>query len=308
MIDSRLQLLVAISEFGTVTAAAEALLRSPSGVSRQIKQLEAEIDLDLLEHEGRRVKLTPAGQRLVEHTRALNAQWESALSDTVAAATQLCGPVIIGGFATIVASVVAPAIVALRETHHELRPIAKEIYSQEIPKALETGEIDVGLFVADESISRVPDYLEVTGFMDDPIDLLVPEGHRFSQRKEIGLEEARDETWITGRSHHDAYKELSAATRSVGYSPQIQHHVQDIPATAALVAAGLAISAVPRIAQTITQPGVSRVPLAGPHRPHRRIMIALRSGSGGNPKIDTAITALHEASHLMQTHPSGQRH
>lgn len=300
MIDSRLQLLVAISEYGTVTAAAEVLFRSPSGVSRQIKQLEAEINLDLLEHDGRRVKLTPAGQRLVEHTRALNAQWESALSDTVGAATQLCGPVVIGGFATIVGSLIAPAVVALGEVHQELRPTVMEIYSQEISKALETGEIDIGLFVADESISRIPDYLEVANFMDDPIDLIVPQDHPFSCRESVGLEEARGEDWITGRVHQDSYMELFAATRSVGYAPQVRHYAQDLPATAALVAAGLGISAVPRIAQTITHPGVRRVPLAGANRPHRRIMVAFRSGSRGNPKIDTGIEALQTAAARLE--------
>lgn len=295
MIDPRLQLLVAVSEYGTVTAAAEVLFRSPSGVSRQIKQLEAEIDLDLLEHEGRRVKLTPAGQRLVEHTRALNAQWESALSDTASAATALCGPVSIGGFATILTSVVTPAVVRLREGHQLLRPTAKEIYSQEITRALETGAIDVGLFVADESTSRLPDYLEVAEFMDDPIDLLVNQSHAFAARDEVRLEEARHEEWVTGLPHQDSYKELYAATRSAGYAPRSSHYAQDLTATAALVAAGLGISAVPRIAQEISHPMVRRVPLTGEHRPHRRIMLTFRAGSRGNPRIDTVIKALEEA-------------
>lgn len=292
MIDSRLQLLLAVSEYGTVTAAAEALFRSPSGVSRQIKQLEAEIDLDLLEHDGRRVKLTPAGQRLVEHTRALNAQWESALSDTASAATQLCGPVVIGGFATILTAVVTPAVVRLRAEHRQVKPVAKEIYSQEISKALETGAIDVGLFVADESTSRLPDYLEVEEFMDDPIDLLVHRDHVFAVRDEVRLEEARHEEWITGLPHQDSYMELYAATRSAGYAPRSSHYAQDLTATTAMVAAGLGISAVPRIAQEISHPQVRRIPLAGEHRPHRRIMVTFRAGSRGNPRIDAAIHAM----------------
>lgn len=295
MIDSRLHLLVAVSEYGTVTAAAEILFRSPSGVSRQIKQLEAELDLDLLEHEGRRVKLTPAGQRLVEHTRALNAQWESALSDTAAAATQLCGPIVMGGFATILASVVTPAVVSLRSAHPLVKPVAKEIYSQEIPKALETGNVDVGLFVADESTSRMPDYLEVVEFMDDPIDLLVPATHHLADQTDIRLEQARHEDWITGLPHQDSYKELYAATRSAGYAPRSSHYAQDLSATTALVAAGLGISAVPRIAREITHPQVRRIPLSGQHRPHRRIMLTLRAGSRENPRIEAAVGALEAA-------------
>ncbi|MGJ9373825.1 LysR substrate-binding domain-containing protein [Nesterenkonia sp. CF4.4] len=67
--------------------------------------------------------------------------------------------------------------------------------------------------------------------------LILPQSHPFSRRESVGLEEARGQDWITGRPHQDTYKELSAATRSVGYAPQIRHYSQDLPATAALVAA-----------------------------------------------------------------------
>ncbi|GAA1438257.1 hypothetical protein [Nocardiopsis tropica] len=65
------------------------------------------MDVDLLERHGRRVRLTPAGQRLVAHVRKLNAQWETALSDTTAAAKQLCGPITVGGFPTSIPSVLS---------------------------------------------------------------------------------------------------------------------------------------------------------------------------------------------------------
>ena len=138
MIDPRLRLLIAVCEYGTVTAAAEALYRSPSGVSKQLKELAAELDVDLLERHGRRVHLTPAGRRLVSHARALHAQWETALSDTTAAARELCGPVALGGFPTSIPSVLTPAVLRLRSEHRLLEPVVKEIYSGEVLTALES--------------------------------------------------------------------------------------------------------------------------------------------------------------------------
>lgn len=295
MIDSRLQLLIAVCEYGTVTAAAEALHRTPSGVSKQLKELAIELDVDILERHGRRVRLTPAGERLVVHARGLNAQWETALSDTTAAARELCGPITIGGFPTAISSIITPALIHMRTRHRQLQPIVKEIYSGQLLTALESGTVDLGLFVADESTSHLADrHIDVTSLMDDPIDLLVPKGHRFSTYDQIRLEDAAQEDWISGHPHQDAYIELLAATRAVGYAPRIAHYAQELTATTALVAAGAGIAAVPRIAMTIPHPNVVHVPLTGTQIPRRRIMLAQRRGSDHNPRITAAITALRD--------------
>ncbi|WP_017589872.1 LysR family transcriptional regulator [Nocardiopsis ganjiahuensis] len=300
MIDSRLRLLIAVCEYGTVTAAAEALYRSPSGVSKQLKDLAAELDVDLLERHGRRVRLTPAGQRLVRHARRLNAQWETALSDTTAAARELCGPITIGGFPTAISSILTPAALRLRERHRLLEPVIQEVYSSELLTALESGSIDLGLFVANETTSHITDsYVEVISLLDDPIDLLVPETHRFAARDEIPLEDAAQEEWISGRPHQDAYIELLAATRAIGYAPRVAHYAQELTATTALVAAGLGIAAVPRIAMTVPHPKVIQIPLTGSQVPRRRIMLALRRGSRDNPRIAAAVTTVQEMSHPL---------
>lgn len=295
MIDPRLRLLIAVCEYGTVTAAAEALYRSPSGVSKQLKELAAELGVDLLERHGRRVHPTPAGRRLVTHARALHAQWETALSDTTAAARELCGTITLGGFPTSIPSVLTPTVLRLRSEHRLLEPVVKEIYSGEILTALESGTVDLGLFVADESTSRIEDsHVDVTGLLDDPIDLLVPQRHPFAGGGPVRLEDAAEEEWISGHAHQDAYIELAAATRAIGYAPRVAHYAQELTATTALVAAGLGIAAVPRIAMTVPHPQVVQVPLTGDQVPRRRVLLALRRGSGSNPRVAAAVTALRE--------------
>lgn len=311
MIDSRLTLLIAVCEYGTVTAAAEALYRSPSGVSKQLKELAAELDVDLLERHGRRVRLTPAGRRLVAHARTLNAQWETALSDTTAAARQLCGPITLGGFPTAISSLLTPAVLRMRTRHRLLQPIIKEIVSSEILTALESGTVDLGLFVANESTSHIADsHVEVISLLDDPIDLLVPANHRFATSDRISLDDAAQEEWISGHVHQDAYIELVAATRAVGYAPRVAHYAQELTATTAMVAAGLGIAAVPRIAMSVSHPKVVQIPLTGNQVPRRRILLAMRRGSRDNPRIAAAITVLRDvATHfeVPRPEPTGQK-
>ncbi|GAB3192894.1 LysR family transcriptional regulator [Nesterenkonia suensis] len=293
MIDARLQLLIAVCEHGTVTAAAEALYRTPSGVSRQLKELARELDVDLLERHGRRVRLTPAGERLVTHARALNAQWETALGDVATAATQLCGPIAIGGFPTAISSIIAPALPGLRAQHSQLRPVVKEVYSGELVAALESGAVDLGVYVADDSTGGLSaDHLTVTGLQDDPLDLLVPRDHPFASVETVTLQDAAHQDWITGHPRQDAYAELLAATRAVGYAPRVAHLAQEFTATTALVAAGAGIAAVPRLAMTIPHPEVVQIPLAGSPVPRRRILLARRRGAEENPRVAAAIRAL----------------
>lgn len=293
MIDARLQLLIAVSEYGTVTAAAEALYRSPSGVSKQLKELAAELDIDLFERHGRRIRLTAAGNRLVDHARTMNAQWEVALSDTAAAARQLCGPVPLGGFPTAVSALIAPTVRALRAEHPGLTPTAHEIHSSEILRSLESGVIDVGIYVAGEDASRLEqDLVTITDLIDDPIDLLVPSGHRFADVDGVTLDDASEEEWVSGRRHQDSYTELLAATRAAGYSPRVVHFAQELTAITALVAQGLGITAVPRMATTVPHPHTVRVPLCGDHVPTRKIVICTRRGAERNPRIVAATDEL----------------
>ena len=84
MIDRRLTVLRAVARHGTVTAAAEACHLTPSAVSHQLQALARELDVVLLEHTGRNVRLTAAANTLLTHADALAAGWERAQADLAA--------------------------------------------------------------------------------------------------------------------------------------------------------------------------------------------------------------------------------
>ena len=67
----RLRLLRELQLRGTIFAVAQSLSFSPSSVSQQLSLLEVEAGVPLLVKSGRRVRLTPAAELLVEHTHVL---------------------------------------------------------------------------------------------------------------------------------------------------------------------------------------------------------------------------------------------
>ena len=77
----RLQLLLALSRLGSMRAVADVHHLTTSTVSQQIAALARETGAQLIEPEGRRVRLTPAGQRLAEHAVTILAAIDSARLD-----------------------------------------------------------------------------------------------------------------------------------------------------------------------------------------------------------------------------------
>src|SRR3954466_6227436 len=77
----RLRLLLELARLGSMRAVAEELGSPPSTVSQQLAVLAREAGATLIEPEGRRVRLTPAGRRLAEHAVTILAALDAARAD-----------------------------------------------------------------------------------------------------------------------------------------------------------------------------------------------------------------------------------
>lgn len=117
----RMQVLRAVITSGSITAAARNLGYTPSAISQQLSALEREAGTELLERVGRGVRPTPAGSLLSEHAETLSTE----LARAEAALTELkegrIGRITIRYFATAGASLVPPAIAAVRREHPGVR-------------------------------------------------------------------------------------------------------------------------------------------------------------------------------------------
>lgn len=141
----RLRLLRELALRGTIAAVAEALAFTPSAVSQQLSVLEREAGVSLLERTGRRVTLTPAGQRLALHAEAVLERLELAAAELVDARQGLAGPLRIGTFPTAARALLPAALVALAVEHPRLEPMVSEMDPAAVAHALRAGELDVAL-------------------------------------------------------------------------------------------------------------------------------------------------------------------
>lgn len=310
MIDRRLRVLRAIERHRTVTAAAEVCRLTPSAVSHQMQALARELGVVLLEPVGRGVRLTAAAHTLLEHGESLAAQWERARADLAEHRTaDVGGALRFCAFSTAAAAVVPQAMEYLRREHPGLRLHLRETEPARSFDLLAAEDTDIVVVVATPSIPPPTDgAFEQQVLYDEPLDMLVGPEHPVVGRDDVALGELAADPWIgsnPGRAYHQL---VLLACTSAGFAPDVAHHADEWDTGAALVARGFGVALVPRLAELPTRHDTRRVPVGAPPVPIRRVVAAVRAGSGEQPTIATGLAALRQvcaslSSTLLSTTP-----
>lgn len=295
----RLRLLRELAHRGTIVAVADALRFSPSAVSQQLAVLEREAGVPLLERTGRRVSLTAAAHRLVEHTEAVLARLEQAAGELVSARQGVAGTLRIGVFPSAAHTIVPAALAVLGRDHPRLEPLLEEVDPADAADALRTGEIDIALIHEYDFVPEPPNpSLETEPLLSEPMYLASPSGSVSAEADGDPILRGSDAAWIMATPGTMCHAMGLRACQAAGFTPRVRHHVDDFSAVLALVAIGQGIALVPRLAAVEPPPGIELTPLAM----RRQTKIAFRRGARENPAVAAFTTALRSAVH--QTTPA----
>ncbi|MCD9879467.1 LysR family transcriptional regulator [Streptomyces guryensis] len=294
MIDlRRLHVLRAVAHYGTVTAAARALHFTTSAASQQIRQLARDLGVDLLEPQGRGVRLTPAAESLLAHADAIQARWEQAELDLRAEQGAPAGPLRVSGYPVAISVLLAPMAVRLQERHPRLAVRIQEAGVPESFDLLFEGEIDLAIVEATPYNPPLSDArFDQQPLLDDPFDLVVPGGHPLAGRARVDLSDAAHEDWIAPMPESPCRSHVMSACGEAGFSPAVVHQAVDWNVTAQLVAHRLGVALIPRLAQLTPQLSVTRVPCTG--NPHRKLLTCTRRGARERPAVAAALQELRE--------------
>lgn len=298
MIDRRLGVLQAIARHGTVTAAAEVCRLTPSAASHQMQALARELDVALLEPAGRGVRLTAAARTLLAHGETLTAQWEHARAELAAHRVgDVGGTLRFCGFSTAAAAVVPQALDRLRREHPALRLHLREAEPARSFDLLAADDTDIVVVVVTPDIPPVSDAaFDQHALYDEPLDVLVGPEHPLVGRDDVALSNLAGDPWICsnpGRAYHQL---VTLACASAGFAPDIAHYADEWDTGAALVAHGLGVALVPRLADLPARHDTRRIPISAAPVPIRRVIAAVRAGSAGQPTIAAGLEALRHVS------------
>jgi molybdate transport repressor ModE-like protein len=302
MIDlRRLQVLRAVQRHGSITAAARAMHMTPSAASQQVRQLAKDLGVPLLQPRGRGVELTPAAHSLLTHADAIHARWEQARADLRGYVEAGVDTVRVSGFPTAVSALLAPAVAAIRSSHPQLTVRISEAEPTECFDLLFAEDTDLAVVQAVPGEAPPSEAsFDVQPLFDDPLDLLVPVVHALAEERSVALESAAREPWVLGAVGGSSQRIVEAACSTAGFSPQVAHLAVDWGAVSAVVAEGLGVALVPRLARLPAQYPVVRVPLHGDPAPSRRILTATRRGGRDHPAIERVLAAVADQAERLR--------
>lgn len=244
----RLRVLQQVARSGSLAGAARSLSYTQPAVAHHISELEREVGTPLIVRHGRGVRLTEAGAALAAHADAVLARLAAAEDEVAAIAGMHAGRVRVAAYPTAAATLVPRALVALRADHPGIAASLDEVEPPEALAALRSGDVDLAVtfrYPDDADSGDAHRDLVATPLCDDAIDIVVPAGHR-SAGLPGGhtLTDLAGETWVAGCDRCRAH--LVRSCRRVGFEPAVAFTTDDYVTQQALVAAGLAVAAMPR--------------------------------------------------------------
>jgi DNA-binding transcriptional LysR family regulator len=297
MLDLRkLLLLRELHARGTVTAVARALSFTPSAVSQQLAQLQREAGVPLTERVGRRLRLTDAGLRLVEHAEVLLARAEEAEAELQDAAGTVHGRVRLASLQTPLLSLVPPALALLAGRHPQVRVELYEMEPELSLPALALGEFDAAVAEEYDEAPR-PRFaeLEREPLCRDDIVLILPREHPLAASGgPVALADLAGEPWVS--PHPDtqfAQTQLRSCRLVGGFEPDVRHWANDIAILIALVAAGQGVGTLPGLASAERDDRIAVRPIAEGTL-GRTIYAYARRSATGRPAIRALFAALRE--------------
>jgi LysR family nitrogen assimilation transcriptional regulator len=145
-----------VAELGSFTKAAARLNVAQPAVSRQVKQLEESIGLELLSRQGRRIRLTEAGEVLVRHARTIQRDFERLIEDMQARKETPTGRVTFGVPPSLADIVVPPVVRRLADEYPAITIQVAEGISPVLAQWLQDNQIDLAVLglVADPEAAK----------------------------------------------------------------------------------------------------------------------------------------------------------
>ncbi|MFB7891391.1 LysR substrate-binding domain-containing protein [Microbacterium sp. NPDC056044] len=290
-----LRVVKAIADEGSITAAALALGYSQPAVSQQLKRLEQRVGVALVERVGRSVRLTDAGRILARHATVVTTALDAAAGELAELRGLRSARVRLVGFPSASPTIVPRLLADLAQRHPGISLTYVEAEPPEAVEAVREDRTDIALTFSypgdrDDPHGSSARGLAVHTVGADELLAVLPVGHPAAATGTLEVATLADDDWIAGcprcRGH------LLELCGRAGFAPRIAFETDNFVAVEGLVAQGIGVATLPRMAvESFPQlPGVAVVPL--PAGEQRRIHTVTARGADRVPAVRATLDAL----------------
>jgi DNA-binding transcriptional LysR family regulator len=270
---------------------AEALHVTGPGVSQQVHKLERELRTRLVEPDGRGIRLTSGGEVLAASARRIAAMVADAERDLSHLHGQVAGPLRVGAIASALRTWVTPVLCRLTSEHPRLEPSITDGEPEDLIHSVRMRRLDAALIESwPARPARVPSGIQLTSLVTEDARVAVSEAHPLAHLPVLTPTELDGQVWASGPPGSDVHKALVQTLRAGNASSEVRYHVADYTSQLTLVAGGLAIALVPRIASRPAPEGVRFIPC----EPAATRSIAAATPQTTGPTVRAFVAALRE--------------
>jgi DNA-binding transcriptional LysR family regulator len=308
----RLRILIEVAKRGSFSGAADALSYTQSAVSQQIATLEAETGMTMLERHARGVRLTGAGEVLVEHAKGILARLETAETELAEIAGLRAGRLRMASFPTAGATLMPLAIATFRASHPGVELTLSEGEPEEIAPRVEAGELDLALlfeFAGPSDPGAPIERLARVELLEDPMYLALPSRHPLSSSKTLKLADLHHQAWVQTSRHSLCAKHVVRCCHAAGFEPNVAFESDDYQTVQGLVAAGVGVALIPELALSVVREDIS-IRALSPGPPVRRVIAATPAGARSSPAAPAMLAVLSDVAarytqtkHELPAHP-----
>ena len=272
-----LRYLVALADLRHFGRAADACFVSQPTMSTQIRKLEEELGVVLIERAPRKVMLTAAGQDAVQRARRIVAEVDELKESARRSRDPASGALRLGVFPTLGPYLLPHVVPQLRERFPQLELLLTEEKSDVLLARLREGKLDAALL----ALPLHDEQLHAQFLFEEPFLLAAPQQHPLARRSALDAAELSDETLLLLEDGHCLRDQALDVCRLSGAREKSGFRATSLETLRQMVAAGVGVTLLPALSvhEPIAQPANIRlVPFRGT-APSRRIALVWRKSS-----------------------------
>jgi LysR family hydrogen peroxide-inducible transcriptional activator len=279
-----LRYLVAVADSGHFGHAAAKCFVSQPTLSAQLRKLEDNLGVQLLERRPRRTCLTPAGEEIAQRARSMLADADAIVATAQAKRDPLAGPLRVALLPTIGPYLLPGVAARLRRALPRLELLLYEYQTEPLLERVRDGAIDVGILAlpvpAEGCCTRE--------LYEEPFVLAVPRSHPLAKRAQVRLDDLKGEALLLLEDGHCLRDQALALCARTGVQEKQDFRATSIETLRQMVAVGAGVTLLPALAARGaygSAKGVVVRPFVRP-APGRRIGAIWRKGSGRTAAIE----------------------
>jgi len=269
-----LRYFLAVAELAHFTRAAAKLHVTQPTLSHQIRELEAQMNLQLFDRVGRRVKLTAAGETLLPYARKVMLQLEEARSALDELHALKRGLLRVGIVQTVNACVIPEIVERFTAAHNGVRVDCSEMAVADIEAELESGRLDLGI----SFLPAARKSLAGQKLFAEELVAVVASNHPLARRRQLRVRDLQSQPLALLSPKYCTRQLADLAFMQAGMQPDVRVEMNSVSSILSTLRRTRLISLLPSLALCQEDNGLTAIPLTGP-KPQRTIGLVWLAGT-----------------------------